>query len=108
MSACGAVGALIVGGRVVGQLRCDLDEGHDNPLLRPASFVDIIAGRVQNGGTVMVAPGVPHSMTMTWAPEAEPDLDALDPDESFDTVVDFGPVNDGRAPMYGGRDDDGI
>lgn len=71
MTVCGAVGALTVGGRVVGQVRCELDAGHD-----VAQLVGMF-GREQIAAT-------PHSMTLTWTPEADPDLDLFDPDERFD------------------------
>lgn len=71
MTVCGAVGALMVGGRVVGQVRCDLDAGHDQ------HTVEFMGQPALNTPT-------PHSMTLTWEPEAEPDLDLFDPDEVFD------------------------
>jgi hypothetical protein len=77
---CGAVGALMVGGRVVGQVVCELDAGHDVTL--PASAI--------GGAFLPTVPGTPHAMTLTWAPEIDgPDLDLLDPAERFDTDVPF-------------------
>lgn len=63
MTACGAIGALMVGGRVVGQLRCERILGH-------AEF-----------------PNDPHGVTLEWSPEKEVDLDLFDPDERFDVDV---------------------
>lgn len=82
MTKCNAVGALIVGGRVVGQVRCDLEAGHDEPVYFPT---------LGEGLThpVEYEPPTPHSMTMTWAPEEEPDLDLFDPDESFDLTIEL-------------------
>ena len=57
---CGAIGALMVGSLVVGQLQCELDAGH----------------------------GETHRVTLEWTPEADPDLDLFDPDERFDVAVD--------------------
>lgn len=62
MTVCGAVGALTVGGRVVGRISCELEAGHDADQ---------------------------HAVTLTWAPEADPDLDLFDPDEHFDVVVEI-------------------
>lgn len=76
MTACGAVGALVVGGRVVGQLRCTLPAGHDEARLGG------IFGREQ-------IPATPHEARLTWTPEAEPDLDLFDPDERFDVDVEL-------------------
>lgn len=75
MTACGAVGALIVGGRVVGQLRCGLDAGHDDP--------DLLAFDIYGIGSPV------HRAVLEWAPEAEPDLDLFDPDERCDVDVDL-------------------
>lgn len=73
MTACGAIGALTVGGKVVGQLRCKLVAGHD----------DVVCAC---GCGVRLSPV--HAFTLTWAPEAEPpDLDLFDPDERFDVDV---------------------
>lgn len=87
MTACGAIGALMVGGRVVGELRCEKDAGHADGV-----FPRIVDRGYLDGGIAPVvyqfAP-TPHSMTLTWAPEGEPDLDLFDPDESFDVVVDL-------------------
>lgn len=75
MTVCGAVGALMVGGRVVGQIKCELNAGHNetNPHCSVASC-----------GVHEVTP---HSMTLTWTPEAEPDLDLFDPAEKMDVEV---------------------
>lgn len=69
MTACGAIGALTVGGRVVGQLRCEREIGHDE--------------------LAIVHEATPHGVTLEWAPEAEPDLDLFDPDERFDVEVEI-------------------
>lgn len=75
MTACGAVGALMVGGKVVGQLRCDLDAGHDDP--------DLLAFDIYGIGSET------HKVTLEWLPEdGPPDLDLFDPDERFDVVVE--------------------
>lgn len=34
-------------------------------------------------------PATPHGATLTWTPEADPDLDLFDPDESFDVDVEL-------------------
>lgn len=70
---CNAPGALMVGGRVVGQLRCELDAGH--------AFEGEMNGRKVRA--------TPHAVTLTWTPEAEPDLDLFDPDERFDVEVEI-------------------
>lgn len=77
MTVCSAVGALTVGGRVVGRLSCELEAGHDE-----------IRAPFPAWPTYVVGP-TPHAVTLTWAPEAEPDLDLFDPDESFDVVVEL-------------------
>lgn len=92
MSACGEVGALTVAGRVVGQLRCELDAGHEITRVVVSDPHTII---VDEHGVPLpiVEPieirGTPHEARLTWAPEAEPDLDLFDPDESFDVDVPF-------------------
>lgn len=88
MTACGAIGALMVGGRVVGQLRCELDAGHE-----------ISVGRLDNVDSLKLAreriaagqpfAATPHRVTLTWTPERDPDLDLFDPDESFDVDVEL-------------------
>lgn len=76
MTTCGAVGALMVGGRVVGQLRCDREAGHDTT----AHAEKCEACRK-------------HRAVLEWAPEADPDLDLFDPDEKFDAEVPFGRID---------------
>lgn len=69
MTACGAIGALTVGGREVAAFACDEDEGH---------------------GLV----GIPHAYTLTWSDDSIlrlPDADLFDPDERPDVHVPFGP-----------------
>lgn len=64
MTACGAIGALIVGGRVVGELRCEKPAGH------------------------LVGEPSDHGVMLEWGDLGEPpDLDLFDPDESFDVNV---------------------
>ena len=87
MTSCGAVGALMVGGRVVGQVRCDLEARHDERVL--VGLGEVIPGGYRRPedewhGTRRYYPATPHAMTLTWTPEAEPDLDLFDPDEIFD------------------------
>lgn len=84
---CGAVGALMVGGRVVGQVRCELDAGHADriPLWHPSVPGEM--RRVDLTPPVDWVPATPHAMTLEWMPEAEPDLDLFDPDEHFDAEV---------------------
>lgn len=83
MTVCDAVGALYAGGRVVAEIRCDREAGHaDGTFPRIVSAPGAIP-------TVYQFEATPHSMTLTWAPEAEPDLELFDPDERFDAVVPF-------------------
>lgn len=67
---CGAIGALTVGGRVVGQIKCDKHAGHDE---------------TEHAETC--EPCRRHAVTLTWTPETEPDLDLFDPAERFDIEV---------------------
>lgn len=71
MTACGAVGALMVAGRVVGQIRCELNIGHNSDYLTPDEWM-------------------PHTITLEWTPEDSPDLDLFDPAEHFDLDVPLG------------------
>lgn len=96
MTTCGAVGALMVGGRVVGQVKCELDAGHDEPtrrLVHDYSGGVYLCRRCEASRLAAVhfdcepLPAAPHAMTLTWTPEAEPDLDLFDPAESFDVDV---------------------
>lgn len=64
MTACGAIGALMVGGKVVGQLRCEKPAGH------------------------LVGEPSGHGVMLEWSdPGVPPDLDLFDPDERFDVDV---------------------
>ena len=83
---CGAIGALVVGGRVVGQLRCTREIGHDEDQL--VGLGEHREPRHEWIGTRRVYPATPHEARLTWTPEAEPDLDLFDPDESFDVDVE--------------------
>lgn len=92
MTACGAVGALMVGGKVVGQLRCERELGHDEDAL--VGLGEHIPGgyrppRDEWIGTARVYPATPHAVTLEWTPEREPDLDLFDPDERFDVNVEL-------------------
>ena len=84
MTACGAVGALMVGGKVVGQLRCEADHERECPACRwgagfGAAPVDEHVGHET------------HRVTLEWPDEgAPPDLDLFDPDERFDVDVTLG------------------
>jgi hypothetical protein len=87
---CDAVGALMVGGRVVGQLRCEKAAGHDERVL--VGLGQVIPGGYRQPedewqGTARYYSATPHAMTLEWTPEAEPDLDLFDPAESFDVEV---------------------
>lgn len=92
MTACGAVGALMVGGRVVGQLRCDREAGHDEEQL--VGLGEHIPGGYREPrhewiGTKRVYPPTPHRVTLEWTPERDPDLDLFDPGERFDVDVEL-------------------
>ncbi len=92
MTPCGAIGALMVGGKVVGQLRCEREAGHADgvrvrigtvipPELHGVRPIDYDAGS-------NVYPGTPHGVVLEWTPEdGPPDLDLFDPDERFDVDV---------------------
>lgn len=84
MTTCNAIGALMVGGRVVGQIRCEREAGHAEGIFpRVMSEPGAIP-------TVYQFEPTPHAMTLTWTPEAEPDLDLFDPGEVMDVDVPFG------------------
>lgn len=95
MTVCGAVGALIVGGRVVGQLRCGLEAGHDVESWRDPLFGHVNAeqyaaiNREGNARALEHVEPTPHRAVLEWTPEAEPDLDLFDPDERFDVDVEL-------------------
>lgn len=82
MTTCGHIGALMVGGRVVGQLRCDLDAGHaEGPVPRLITEPGVWPAVYQLNIT-------PHAVTLTWNDEGEiPELDLFDPRETFDVDV---------------------
>lgn len=97
MTACGAVGMLTVGNRIVTQLRCELDALHVEPTaiyLDPRGFEVSYSGGIDPGDPtatpLRMAPGSPHRMAFEWDvdPVPMPDADLFDPDESFDVVVE--------------------
>jgi len=92
MTVCGVVGALVVGGRVVGQIRCEMSEGHRRECER-CRWDDGFGVGEPIGHDHPEA----HRVALTWTPEAEPDLDLFDPSEPFDVDVPFGRID---------RDDD--
>lgn len=97
MTTCGAVGALMVGGRVVGQIKCELEAGHD--VARPEwPPLDLYPG-FPIRGRIPAEPATPHAMTLTWTPEREPDLDLFDPAETMDVEVPVEPYP--RCPVCG-------
>lgn len=90
MTACGAVGALLVGGRVVGQVKCDREAGHDvgpfPKLIQRMEWPSAANGWRSVPGRFMLEQ-TPHRMILEWQPEAEVDLDLFDPDEHFDVEI---------------------
>lgn len=94
MTACGAVGALMVGGRVVGQIRCSRELGHDAGVkvrlgtTIPPELRGVEPIGYEHGANLY--PGTPHGVTLEWTPEADPDLDLFDPGEHFDVDVPLG------------------
>lgn len=86
---CGAIGALIVGGRVVGQVKCDLEAGHEleTPVWHASVSVEMRHLGASYPAPVRFIPGTPHAMTMTWNPEESVDMDLFDPAEHFDVDV---------------------
>jgi len=84
MTVCGAVGALMVGGRVVGQLRCGLEAGHAEGIFPRATSEPGAIPRVYQFAAT------PHRVVLEWTPETDPDLDLFDPAESFDVDVPLG------------------
>lgn len=93
MTACGAVGALIIDGREVAALRCEREAGHDQPdrcHVRHASVTEPCAVKRKSDrrrlGTDFCAPRaiLPHAFTFEWRDVIEaPDMDLLDPDEEL-------------------------
>lgn len=82
---CGVVGDLTVGGRVVGQIRCELDAGHETWQLGEA------------GGYAWVPSDAPlHRATLEWSTETIVDFDLLDPGETFDVPVEL-PTREPRS-----------
>lgn len=91
---CGAIGALIVGGRVVGQVKCDLPVGHDEHAI--VRIGHEIPGDFRTPGDWATSidrhyPPSPHAMTMTWNPEEDVDMDLFDLDEHFDVEIPVEP-----------------
>lgn len=79
MTTCNAIGALTVGGRVVGAVRCGLDARH----VTKADASDMV-GRIRDG---VPLDATPHRAVLEWNIEAEPDLDLFDPAEHFDVEI---------------------
>lgn len=74
---CPAVGALVVGGRQVGWLRCSLELGHE----QPRQF------------------GIPHRQVFEWTDDEAIDWpEAYDPDETFDVDIPFEPTLEDTQP----------
>lgn len=73
---CPAIGALVVAGHVVGQLRCELDAGHDvGQLLEPLGILSTPTD---------------HRAVLRWTdPEDAVDVDLFDPKEVFDLNVEL-------------------
>lgn len=86
---CPAVGALIVDGREVAQMRCDLEAGHGvsvGVLDRPESL-KLATARLAAGRPMAARP---HAFTFTWTDETAveiPDAALFDPDERFDVEI---------------------
>lgn len=98
---CAHVGALMVGGHVVGQLRCELEDGHD--------IFTIWRGGERNGERLTPTP---HRAVLEWnVGEIDPEL--FNPDEHFDVDVPFPtpecgcggdfPLNSWPGSEYGGH-----
>jgi hypothetical protein len=85
----------MVGGKVVGQLRCD----------RPIEHTHEGIERDGKGGWRRYSEPTPHRVILEWAPEAEVDLDLFDPAERFDAEVPM-PAESPRGigPLYHGGD----
>lgn len=89
---CGAIGALIVGGRVVGSIHCDLEKGHDEE--QRVRLGEHIPGGYRHPGdwadnVTRIYPATDHAMTLRWRPEEDPDLDLFDAAEKFDLNVEL-------------------
>lgn len=95
MTACGSIGALMVGGRVVGQLKCELDAGHDGDqwldpwnASRPLSPAEYAwHNRNHPGEALERLEPTPHRVVLEWADTEPVDLDLFDPAEHFDVDV---------------------
>lgn len=94
MTRCTSTAYLIVEGREVAVLPCDLEAGHEvsvGPLDNPEAIA--LAGARLAAGRPFAA--TPHQRTLTWDNpesliESWPEWD--DPDESFDLEVDIAPA----------------
>lgn len=98
MTKCNAIGALMVGGRVVGQIRCGLDAGHDAPIYIWHPSVPVKLRHIGEGYPAPLSHFVtPHRAVLEWTPESDPDLDLFDPAERFDAdvpIIENDPADD--------------
>lgn len=75
---CPAIGALVVAGHVVGQLRCTEVVGHDELKVRNPGFPD------------ESYEATPHRAVLEWTdPEDTVDVDLFDPKEVFDLNIEL-------------------
>ncbi len=107
---CGHTGYLLVAGRKVGVLRCELDAGHerrrwDDPWTGLLD-ADLYAAHNRNGGASLpMIEGTPHRATLEWTDEdalADDWPEALDPEEPFDIevpLVDVGRYAEDNVPL---------
>lgn len=92
---CPSIGYLIVGGKQVGLLKCQLVEGHNAPraVVRGETLAELMIpeAMVMPDDTVLrTMPGTGHAATLTWEDDAGIDWpEALDPAETFDTDVEL-------------------
>lgn len=107
MTHCNSTAYIVVDGREVGMLACELDEGHhDDRRLHPLGGIidevdypdamreyDARVTEPHRQDAWPILPGTPHARTLTWADVTPDDIDeAFDPDEAFDLEVDIAPA----------------